>query len=81
MRFSNNDCKYYDSELDCCKYFSDWTDAMPILQPCIDSPYAMCHRAEKKVATDTNVGDKSSWLFASLDEIIDCYSKPPEREV
>ena len=31
-------CKYYDEELDCCKYFSDWSDAMPVLQPCVESP-------------------------------------------
>ena len=31
-------CEYYDEELDCCKYFSDWSDAMPILQPCVESP-------------------------------------------
>ena len=30
------DCKYYDAELDCCKYFSDWTQPMPVLQPCIE---------------------------------------------
>ena len=33
-----SDCKYYDSELDICKYYSDWNDAMPMLQPCIKSP-------------------------------------------
>ena len=33
-----NDCKHYDGELNCCKIFSSWTDAMPILQPCIDGP-------------------------------------------
>jgi hypothetical protein len=32
------DCKNYDAELDCCKCFSDWSDPMPILQPCIKSP-------------------------------------------
>ena len=31
-------CEYYDAELDCCKYFSDWSDAMPVLQPCVESP-------------------------------------------
>ena len=31
-------CEYYDEELDCCKYFSDWSDAMPVLQPCTESP-------------------------------------------
>ena len=31
-------CKYYDEKLDCCKYFSDWSDAMPVLQPCVESP-------------------------------------------
>ena len=33
------DCKHYDAELDCCKYFSDWTQPMPVLQPCI---YSLC---------------------------------------
>lgn len=32
------DCKYYDAELDCCKYLSDWSDAMPVLQSCVESP-------------------------------------------
>lgn len=32
-------CEYYDAELDCCKYFSDWSDAMPVLQPCVESHY------------------------------------------
>ena len=31
-------CKYYDAELDCCKYFIDWTQPMPVLQPCTESP-------------------------------------------
>ena len=31
-------CEYYDAELDCCKYFSDWSYAMPVLQPCVESP-------------------------------------------
>lgn len=31
-------CKYYDTELDCCTRLSDWTEPMPILQPCIESP-------------------------------------------
>jgi hypothetical protein len=35
--------------------------------------------ADMRGVTDTNVGDKPAWLFASLDEIIDCYSRPPER--
>ena len=30
-------CEYYDAELDCCKYLSDWSDAMPVLQPCVES--------------------------------------------
>jgi hypothetical protein len=33
-----NKCKYYDAELDCCKQLSDWTEPMPILQPCVDAP-------------------------------------------
>lgn len=34
----SKDCKHYDSELDCCKLLSDWSEAMPVLQPCIDGP-------------------------------------------
>lgn len=34
----SKDCKYYDSELDCCKLLSDWSEAMPVLQPCVDGP-------------------------------------------
>ena len=33
-----NDCKHYDKELDCCKWLSDWGQAMPVLQPCVESP-------------------------------------------
>lgn len=31
-------CKHYDKELDCCKWLSDWSEPMPIIQPCLDSP-------------------------------------------
>ena len=34
----HRDCKYYDPELDCCKKLSDWSDAMPVLEYCVDSP-------------------------------------------
>lgn len=50
----------------CCKV-EDVTHWMPIPEP------------PENGVTDTNVGAKSSWAFASLDEIIDCYSEPPER--
>ena len=32
-RMSN--CKHYDEEFDCCKILSDWSDPMPVLQPCV----------------------------------------------
>ena len=31
-----HDCKHYDRELGCCKLLSNWTEAMPILMPCVD---------------------------------------------
>lgn len=31
-------CKYYDKEFDCCKLFSDWSNPMTVLQPCIKGP-------------------------------------------
>ena len=31
-------CAHYDKELNCCKLLSDWTSAMPVLQPCIEGP-------------------------------------------
>ena len=43
----NNNCKHYDAELDCCKYFSDWTEAMPVLQPCTESHCDKYYPAEK----------------------------------
>jgi len=30
------DCEHYDSELDCCKKFSDWSEPMPVLEPCLE---------------------------------------------
>ena len=33
-----NRCANYDKEIECCKVFSDWSEAMPALQPCIESP-------------------------------------------
>ncbi len=31
-------CKHYDKELDCCKKLSDWSNPMPVLQPCVKGP-------------------------------------------
>lgn len=33
-----NNCKHYDKEFDCCKISSDWSDPMPVLQRCVESP-------------------------------------------
>ena len=30
------DCKHYDQELCCCKMLSDWSEPMPVLQPCVE---------------------------------------------
>lgn len=30
-----SDCRHYDKEFDCCKILSDWSDPMPVLQPCV----------------------------------------------
>lgn len=46
MRKEKIDCKHYDDELGCCKKLSDWSDPMPVLQPCVESP---CKYYEKKV--------------------------------
>ena len=45
-------CKYYDAELDCCKYFSDWTQPMPVLQPCIEGPCERDTRTPKERGAD-----------------------------
>lgn len=42
-----NDCEFYDNELDCCKLFSDWTEPMPILQPCVMGACSEYHPTEK----------------------------------
>lgn len=39
------DCKHYDDEFGCCKILSDWSDPMPVLQPCVESP---CKYYEKE---------------------------------
>lgn len=31
-------CKHYDKELGCCKMLSDWSEPMPVLQPCVKGP-------------------------------------------
>lgn len=46
------DCKHYDAELDCCKCFSDWTQPMPVLQPCICSPCEHYTRTPKERGAD-----------------------------
>lgn len=33
-----NRCTNYDKEIECCRILSDWSEAMPVLQPCIESP-------------------------------------------
>ena len=33
-----NRCTNYDKEFECCRILSDWSEAMPALQPCIESP-------------------------------------------
>ena len=32
------DCLHYDEEFGCCKVLSDWSQPMPHIQPCIESP-------------------------------------------
>ena len=46
------DCKHYDAELDCCKYLSDWTQPMPVLQPCIEGPCEHDTRTPKERGED-----------------------------
>ena len=43
----NTNCKHYDAELDCCKLHSDWSEAMPVLQPCVDGPCTDCEPANE----------------------------------
>lgn len=43
-----HDCEHYDHELECCSLLSDWTDAMPLLQPCIDGPCKHYTKAAEK---------------------------------
>lgn len=33
-----NRCANYDKEFECCRILSDWSEAMPALQSCIESP-------------------------------------------
>jgi hypothetical protein len=33
-----NRCANYDKEFECCRILSDWSEAMPVLQPCVESP-------------------------------------------
>ena len=33
-----NNCQHYDNEFNCCKVLSDWSNPMPVLQPCVESP-------------------------------------------
>ena len=49
-------CQHYDSELDCCIYLSDWSDPMPVLQPCCESP---CNLYEPRKA---NRCVQSEWI-------------------
>ena len=38
MEEIKNRCANYDKEFECCRIYSDWSEAMPVLQPCIESP-------------------------------------------
>ena len=42
------DCIYYDRVLECCRVFSDWSQHMPVLQPCIESP-CMYYKTKQEV--------------------------------
>ena len=46
------DCCHYDAEFDCCKWFSDWSDPMPVLQPCIESPCKYYERRGGWISVD-----------------------------
>lgn len=33
-----NRCANYDKQFKCCRILSDWSEAMPVLQPCVERP-------------------------------------------
>ena len=68
------DCKYYDKELDCCKWFSDWKQPMPVLQPCIESPCEHYTRTEERVEMkSSNIKPLKSCPMCDKDTIIATY--------
>lgn len=60
-----NDCKHYDKELDCCKWLSDWGQAMPVLQPCVESP-CRHYQSDKSI----KMASEKQIVFAELIHII-----------
>lgn len=67
------DCIHYDKELDCCKELSDWSDPMPVLQPCVEG-------ACPKYESDKQIEEMAEALrhtcegecFTNVDGLIDC---------
>ena len=60
-----NDCKHYDKELDCCKWLSDWGQAMPVLHPCVESPCSH-YQSDKSI----KMASEKQIEFAELIHII-----------
>lgn len=69
---AEHDCKYYDKELDCCKRFSDWTQHMPVLQPCVESPCGHYKRTPKERGADKQ---KITCLNCKHLMFSDCYGE------
>ena len=52
-----NDCKHYDEGFDCCNVLSDWSDGMPLLQPCIEGPCKAYGKRTLKIEIPCKIGD------------------------
>ena len=84
------DCLHYDEELDCCMVLSDWSQPMPVLQPCIESPCEhyikgcyFCKAGDEKCGTCAKFfdyyGDGGGEKCSSAYDSIKCVSYEPMK--
>lgn len=59
MEHSLTDCKHYDTENGWCKFFTDWHDAMPDVEYCLQGPCSHYEKPyhEMTIKTKYKVGD------------------------
>lgn len=74
-------CKYYDAENGWCKKFSDWHDAMPDIEYCVEGPCEYYELNRNTISVDAmyDIGDMvfmadyyDGWYMPIGPFVIDC---------